>query len=161
MSKPLIISRQYKHSPEKIYDAFASAEALGAWWGPAGMGLNVLAHDFTPGGKFHYTMEMGEQISYGIMEFISMKRPTEIQWLNSFADGKGNKIKPPFAAEFPLEIHNTVNLEANKEGTLLTIKGVPYNATEEEIAFFEGMFEGMNQGFSGTFDQLESYLSKL
>ena len=81
--------------------------------------------------------------------------------MNSFADDKGNKIKPPFAAEFPLEIHNTVNLEANKDGTLLTITGVPYNATEEEIALFEGMFEGMNQGFSGTFDQLESYLSKL
>ena len=158
MSKSLVITRQYKHSPERIFDAFASPEALGAWWGPAGIGLNVLAHDFKPGGKFHYTMEMGDQLSYGIMEFISMERPKEIQWLNSFSNESGNKIKPPFAAEFPLEIHNKITLEANEEGTLLTITGTPFKATEAEIAFFEGMLESMNQGFNGTFDQLEQYL---
>jgi len=36
----------------------------------------------------------------------------------------------------------------------------PFNATVEERSFFEGMFESMEQGFGGTFDQLEQHLAE-
>ena len=39
--------------------------------------------------------------------------------------------------------------------------GGPINPTDEERAAFEGMFDSMNQGFGGTFDQLADYLAKV
>ncbi len=156
--KKLIVERRFKYAPAQVFDAFASAEALGSWWGPAGMQVVVLKYDFRPGGWFHYTMETGREISYGLMEFLYIERPHEIQWLNSFADENGAKIKPPFAEDFPLEIHNTLSLKAEGSGTLLTITGVPYKATASGQQFFENMFDSMHEGFGGTLDQLLVYL---
>ena len=156
--KKLIITRRLNYPPARVYDAFTTAEALGAWWGPAAMDLKVLQFEFKPGGHFHYTMEMGDQKSDGLMEFISMTPPNEIQWLNSFADAHGNKIKPPFAPDFPLQIYNVLQLAADGEGTLLTLTGSPHQSTEAERQFFESMFESMETGFGGTLGQLEQFL---
>ncbi|WP_349655180.1 hypothetical protein [Paenibacillus konkukensis] len=41
----------------------------------------------------------------------------------------------------------------------MTLRSGPINATEEERSFFEGMLESMQEGFGGTFDQLEEYLA--
>ncbi|WP_253186960.1 hypothetical protein [Paenibacillus sp. GP183] len=38
------------------------------------------------------------------------------------------------------------------------MQGGPLNATEEELAAFEEMRPMVQQGFGGTFDQLEGYL---
>ena len=47
-----------------------------------------------------------------------------------------------------------------KDGkTMLTLRGRPLNATDEERATFVDMFPSMQQGFGGTFDQLEAYLA--
>jgi hypothetical protein len=41
------------------------------------------------------------------------------------------------------------------------LRGRPFNATPDENARFESMKPSMNQGFGGTFDQLEKYLAEL
>jgi len=49
---------------------------------------------------------------------------------------------------------------AERDGkTLVSLRGHPINATAEESAFFESMFGSLQQGFGGTFDQLEFYLA--
>ncbi|MNR57629.1 hypothetical protein D3C85_1784490 [compost metagenome] len=45
--------------------------------------------------------------------------------------------------------------------TIITMKGVPINATEEEIAFYASMKGSMEQGFGGTFKQLDDYLAQI
>jgi fibrillarin-like rRNA methylase len=62
---------------------------------------------------------------------------------------------------WPLEVFNVLTLTEKDGKTILRLKGAPINATEEEIETFRSEFEGMNKGFSETFDQLEEYLSKL
>ncbi|WP_318152508.1 SRPBCC domain-containing protein [Paenibacillus terricola] len=56
-------------------------------------------------------------------------------------------------------VHNEVIFTDNHDGTTkMTIRSQPFNASDEERSFFEGMLESMQQGFGGTFDQLEQYL---
>ncbi|MFE9273933.1 SRPBCC family protein [Paenibacillus glucanolyticus] len=44
--------------------------------------------------------------------------------------------------------------------TKLTLRGGPFNATEEERATFESMRPHVQQGFVGTFDQLDAFLEQ-
>jgi len=40
------------------------------------------------------------------------------------------------------------------------LRGWPLNATPEELKVFEEGRAGMNQGFAGTFEQLDVFLAK-
>ncbi len=55
---------------------------------------------------------------------------------------------------------NNLTLTEDNGKTTVALRGGPINATAEERAFYEGMFGSMQQGFSGTFDQLDEYLVK-
>jgi uncharacterized protein YndB with AHSA1/START domain len=60
----------------------------------------------------------------------------------------------------PLEVINHLTLTESEGKTTLTLTGGPVNATEEERTTFEGMRPHVQQGFVGTFDQLDAYLAK-
>lgn len=63
-------------------------------------------------------------------------------------------MRAPFSATFPLEIKNLVTFTEEDGKTTITLSGGPINATQDELDFFKAMFDSMNQGFAGTFDQL-------
>ena len=44
--------------------------------------------------------------------------------------------------------------------TVLTLRGGPINATSTEMKTYVSMFDSMRQGFGGSFDQLDAFLSK-
>lgn len=62
--------------------------------------------------------------------------------------------------DFPLEIFNELTFTEKNGDTLLTLQGHPINATPAQEATYYGMADSMQQGFNGTFDQLEAYLAK-
>jgi len=53
---PFRTSREIPASPEQVFAAFTDAQRLARWWGPAGFTNTFAACDFTPGGKWSYTM---------------------------------------------------------------------------------------------------------
>lgn len=150
-----------KASKEQVFDAFASAEALEKWWGPVEAPATALKFDFKAGGIFHYRMN-GQQVNYGVFHFRKIEAPNRLEWVNSFANERGEIIKAPFEGlDFPLEVLNVVTLTEEEGITTLTITSEPINATESEIATFDAIREGMTQGFGGTFNQLEAFLLSL
>ena len=70
-------------------------------------------------------------------------------------------MRAPFAANFPLEVLNTIAFSEKGGKTTLDMTGTPFNASDDDKAFFESMFPSMQQGFKGTLDQLEAYLSEI
>lgn len=60
---------------------------------------------------------------------------------------------------WPLEVLNTLTFSENQGKITTTLRGGPINATEEERKTIEAGYASMQQGFKGTFDQLEEYLS--
>ena len=158
--KELVITRTFNAPKKLVYKAFSESEALVQWWGPKGAKIEVNKFNFKPGGIFHYSMQspMGEM--WGRFHYMEIVEPERIVFTNSFSDKDGNIIRAPFSNDFPLEIMNILTLNEQDGKTTVTLKGSPINATEAEMNFFTNMFSGMQQGFAGTFDQLEEYLSK-
>lgn len=154
----LTIVRKLNASKEAVFNAFADAKALAQWWGPVGSTISVVDLDFRSGGRFHYQMQSGGQTMWGLFVYRSIQRPSLIEFVSSFSDETGAVRESPFPMDFPLEILNRLTLEEAGGITTLTFTGHPVNATEAQEATYRAITPNMEEGFSGTFNQLAQYL---
>jgi hypothetical protein len=63
--------------------------------------------------------------------------------------------------DVPKEILCKIILTEKNGLTTLHLHSEPFNASESEYKTFASIFEGMKQGFDGTFNQLDQYLKTL
>lgn len=66
--RTLTIKRTFDAPIELVWEAWTQPEHVAKWWGPKGMAINVVEHNFKAGGKWKYVMPMpdgGEFISEG------------------------------------------------------------------------------------------------
>lgn len=160
-SKKFIITRTVHAPLSLVWKAWSEQESLATWWGPAGFRMEVSAFEFRPGGKFHYSLTMGDHVMWGLFVYQDILEPRQMNYVSSFSDEKGNVERAAFDARFPLEIANKITFEEQEGKTLITLTGGPMDASEEEQQFYEGMFDSMQQGFGNTFDQLDAYLKNM
>ena len=154
----LTIVREFSAPKDLVFGAFANAKALAEWWGPAGMPVTVVSFDFKPNGKFHYKMEGQGKVMWGLFVYRNILSPDLIEFVSSFSDEHGNIAKAPFEIDFPAEIFNKITFEEKNGITKITLQGHPLNATEAQETTYNTMHENMQQGFNGTFNQLEQYI---
>lgn len=57
------------------------------------------------------------------------------------------------------ELSTVTFTDAGAGKTRVTVRWVPYEATEAERKTFEAGKDSMRQGWTGTFDRLDSYLA--
>jgi uncharacterized protein YndB with AHSA1/START domain len=157
----LLITREFNAPRELVFRAWTEPTYLAQWWGPKGSNIEVVKLELKPGGVFHYSMEMqaGHKI-WGKFIYHEINAPEKLVFVNSFSDEQGGITRNPWMQGWPLEILNTVTLTENAGKTTLTIQGHPINATEEEMKIFAEAKGGMQQGFAGTFEQLEHFLAQ-
>ena len=155
-----VITRVFNAPMSLVWKAHTEPERLAQWWGPKGFKMLVATIDLRPGGMFHYGMESpdGHQM-WGRFVYREIVPETKLVFVVSFSDEKGGVIRHPMAPNWPLETLNTMTLSEHNGKTTMTITGGPINATEEERNTYNSAFEGMNQGFKGTYDQLDEYLA--
>ncbi len=155
-----VVSRVLAAPRELVWKAWAEPKCLAEWWGPKGCTLRVIKVDLRPGGVFHYAMayKPGHEM-WGRFVYRDVAAPERLVYVSSFSDEGAGLTRAPFKDTFPLEILNTLTLSEQGAKTVLTLRGHPLNATDEERATFIDMFPSMQQGFGGTFDQLEAYLA--
>jgi uncharacterized protein YndB with AHSA1/START domain len=156
-----VISRVLDAPRELVWHAWTSAEALAKWWGPKDFDNEVVKLDLRVGGVFHYRMNLPDGgVMWGKFVFREIFAPERLVHVDSFSDENENITRAPFSEKFPLEILNTLTLTEENGKTRLELRGKPINATPEEEAFFASMHDSMQQGFGGTFEQLEKYLAQ-
>jgi uncharacterized protein YndB with AHSA1/START domain len=97
---------------------------------------------------------------WGKFVYREIAAPERIVFVNSFSNEKGETARSPFHPNWPLDVLNKLTLSEHEGKTKLTLRGRPINATEEEQKIFESFRESMQQGFAGTFEQLDEYLAK-
>lgn len=154
-----VITRIFDAPRELVWKAWTKPEHLEQWWGPKGFKIQVSKFDLKPGGIFHYCMQATDAPAmWGKFVYREIDAPGRLVFVNSFSDEEGNIIRPPFDQNWPKEILNTLALTEKDGKTKLTLRSWPINATDEERKIFEDNFDSMNQGFGGTFDQLEELL---
>jgi uncharacterized protein YndB with AHSA1/START domain len=157
-----IITRVFDAPREHVWQAWTEPERLREWWGPKGFTMLSFRLDLRPGGMFHYCMGAPDSSEmWGRFFFREIVAPERIVFVNSFSDSEGKVARHPLHLGWPLEVLNTLTFTERAHRTTLRLQGHPINATEEERRTFEAGRTSMQQGFTGTFDQLEAYLAKM
>jgi uncharacterized protein YndB with AHSA1/START domain len=158
--KDLVITRAFNAPRTLVWKAWTEPEQLTKWWGPKGMPISVHKFYLRPGGTFHYSMRAADGSDWwGKFVYREIKALEKIVFVNSFSDAKEKITRHPMWPTWPLEVFNTLTFTEQDGKTTLTLRGSPINATEEEQATFEAHIANVQQGFKGTFDQLEEYLA--
>ncbi|MGE3271883.1 MAG: SRPBCC domain-containing protein [Chloroflexota bacterium] len=160
-SREFRISRTFDAPRPLVFAAFSRPEYLARWWGPRGFEIHVSKLEFSPGGIFHYRMAGPDSFEmWGRFVFREIVPTERIVIVNSFSDPAGNVVRGPFGPTLPLEILLTFTLAEQDAQTALTLHAIPINATAEEHATFEDMFDSMQQGFGNSLDQLAVHLAE-
>ena len=157
----LEIVRTVQAPRERVWRAFADGEQLAQWWGPKGFGMTVAHLDFRQGGRFHYAMTPPNGTPmWGRFEYREIVEPERLVYVSAFSDPEGGLTRHPMWPNWPLEVQNTLTLEARGGTTVLTLRGEPLDAPEHEIAFFHEVQSGVRMGFNATFDALDDLLER-
>ncbi|WP_257347255.1 SRPBCC domain-containing protein [Pseudalkalibacillus decolorationis] len=137
-------------------------EHLQNWWGPKGWTFDVSKLDFRLGGVFHYSQEPANgDVMWVKFVYSEIITPEKLFYTSFFSDEEGNIVRAPFNSSWPMETLNTLTFIENEGKTTLTMIVVPVSSTEEEIRTLEASREMTQEGFTGTFDQLDEYLTKV
>ena len=144
-NRTVTLKRTFNAPIKLVWEAWTQPEHIVQWWGPKGMDIKVIEHDFRVGGKWKYTMEMpdgNEFITDGVYSVI-----VELEKIFSSANFKPMTEGVEIQALF----------EENGDKTNFTFNVV--HATEEYRIQQEKM--GIMNGWGSVFDGLETFVSTL
>ena len=141
--RTLSLKRTFNAPIRLVWKAWTQPEHIVKWWGPKGMKINVVEHDFRVGGKWKYVMPMpdgSEFISEGMYKVI-----VELEKIFTSADFKPMTEGVEIQAFF----------EKNGNKTNFTFNVI--HATEEYCRQQEKM--GFYNGWGSAFDRLDIFIS--
>ena len=159
--RPFFITREFNAPRELVWKAWTEREHLMKWFGPKGFTMWTAKMDFRPGGIFHYCLcaPDGKEM-WGKFVFREIVAPDKIIFVNSFSDEKGGLTRHPLSPTWPLEMLSTTTFAKREGKTMLTIEvgaAEPDGRGTQDIRCER---DGMAQGWTGTFEQLDEYLVK-
>jgi uncharacterized protein YndB with AHSA1/START domain len=163
LCEPFVISREFPAPRDLVWKTWTERERLMEWFGPKGFTRLTAKLDFRPGGIFHYALRAPDgREMWGKFVYREIVPPKKIVWANSFSDKDGGITRHPFSsAPWPLQMLTEATFTERDGKTTVTIKWLPLDSTEEERKVFDSMHASMNQGWTGTFEQLADYLTKI
>jgi len=162
MSTQIKTTHTFNAPRELVFKALTESEHLKNWWGPKGWAFEVSKSDFSSGGVFHYSQKPADgNIMWVKFLYNEIIAPEKIIYTSFFSDEEGNTVRAPFDANWPMQTLNTITLTEDDGKTTLTMIVAPVSPTEEESKTFEDSKEMAQAGYSGTFNQLEEYLTKI
>ncbi|MBP1934918.1 SRPBCC family protein [Ammoniphilus resinae] len=162
MSIQIKTTHTFNAPRELVFKALTESEHLKNWWGPKGWTFEVSKSDFRPGGVFLYSQKPADgNVMWVKFVYIEIIEPEKIVYTSFFSDEEGNTVRAPFDANWPIETLNTITLTEDGGKTTLTMIVSPVSPTEEEIKTFETSKEMAQEGYTGTFGQLDEYLTKI
>jgi uncharacterized protein YndB with AHSA1/START domain len=157
---PFVISCTLDASRDLVWKAWTERKRLMQWFGPKGFTMPAAKMNLRPDGNFHFCLcsPTGEEM-WGKWTFREITAPGRIVLVHSFSDEDGGIARHPFSPNWPLEMLSTTTFEEACGKTKVTLQWLPLQPTEAELKTFEESFEGMVQGWNGTFEQLVEYLA--
>jgi len=159
--KPFLISREFDAPRARVWQAWTEVERLREWMSPKGMTVIAAKLDLRAGGSYHYGMRMADgREMWGKWLIREVKRPERLVFVNTFSDAQGGLTRHPFAPDWPAQMLSTITFAEKGKGTLLTIQWEPIEASAAELKTFDTGRASMNQGWTGTLEQLTDYLRK-
>ena len=160
-SPDFVISRIFDAPRDLVWKCFTEPEHITKWWGPKGVTIGTAKIDLRPGGMCHYSMVTPDgTVMWGKSVYREIAAPERLVFINSFSDEAGGTTRHPMAPTWPLEMFSVLTFEDVGGKTKVTIRWSPHNATDEERKTFDTGHDSMRQGWTGSLDQLEAYLTQ-
>ncbi len=165
LDRPFVITHVFRAPRALVWDAWTKREHLAHWMGPKGTTIARSSLELRLGGIFHYGMQTPDgALMWGKWVFREIVPPERLVVVVSFSDENAGITRHPFAPDWPLETLSTMTFAEHAgigRGTTVVLNWRPLNATEAERRAFAASHAGMEQGWSGTLEQLEGYLATL
>ena len=156
------ISRTFDTDRDTIFKLWTDPDQLKHWWGPKGYTVRVAKIHLRPGGTFHYCLEAPDGTEmWGKFTFREVAKPKRLVFVSSFSDDRGGVTRHPMNQNWPRELLSKVLMVEENGRTTVTVEWSPLNASPIELETFREGQESMQQGWTGTFDQLENYVASL
>jgi uncharacterized protein YndB with AHSA1/START domain len=159
-----VIARSFNAPIDTVFEMWTNPDHLSKWLPPAGFDMKVIQGEIKPGGRLFYCMSgHGGMKMYGRTQYLKIEKPNRIVSTQQFCDEHENITRHPMSPTWPETMLSTMELSAEgPEQTRMTITTECYgNFTPEELKTFVEQRGGMTQGWTGSFDALEEYLSKI
>jgi len=155
-----VINRSFDVDVDTMFSAWTDPEQLVKWSGPVGAQMEYINVDIRTGGKAFYRMPFGDNVMYGNVYYVEVKRPERLVYEQEFADEEGRPSRHPLSPTWPQRMLTTVLFtEEGKGRTRVTLHWeVSGEWTQEEMETFIKGKSGMSRGWGGSFDKLEEYL---
>ena len=162
-NKDFVTTRIFDAPPAMLWKCFTEPERMKEWFGPKGSVVVSAKMDLRVGGTYHGAMRDGEgRVMWAKFVYREVTAPERLVWEHSFSDEAGGLTRHPLSPTWPLKLLTVVTLEDAAGGkTKLTLRWSPLDASEEEQQTFAAAQNSMQGGWTGTFDQLDSYLARL
>ncbi len=158
-----VINRTFEAPLATVWKMWSTPEHVARWTPPTGFTMEFKHVDLRAGGEGFYAMGNGQFTMYGRVQYLELRAPDRLVYVQSFADEHGNISRHPGAPVWPEKMLTTVTLAAEGPAlTRVTLRWEPYGAaTPDEIAAFVKERGGMTQGWTGSLDKLEAVLAEL
>ncbi len=157
----IVITRRLKAPRALVWRCLSEREHFEKWWGPASHTTRAARFEFRPGGFCHYSMSAGGEAMWGRFLYLEMEAPQRLVFINAFSDAGGALTRAPWEPNWPLEMHNTLELSEADGETTATLTVRPVGEDDVEADVFRRDIDSMHAGFGETFNQLETLLARL
>jgi uncharacterized protein YndB with AHSA1/START domain len=157
-----VITRSFDAPLDLMFEMWTNPKHFSQWLPPTGFEMQFIRSDIKPGGTTFYFMTGNGPKMYGRAEYLQIEKPHRLVYTQQFCDENEKISRHPLAPTWPETMLTTVELAAEGPGrTRVTVTWEPYGpATREEVETFIKAKGGMTQGWTGSFDKLESFLAK-
>ncbi len=158
-----VINRSFEAPVETVFDMWTKPEHFSRWLAPTGFSMDFLESDIREGGGGFYSMSDGKKTTmYGRFKYLKIERPNRVVYTQQFCDKDGNVARHPMAPTWPETMLTAVlfTAEGPSESRITVTWEVYGQAKREEMETFINGRAGMTQGWTGSFDKLESYLAE-
>lgn len=163
LADAFVITRVFAAPPQMVWDAWTEPDHFAQWFGPKGTTATVKAQDLRPGGILHFSINAPDGGKmWAKFVYREVNEPSRLVWVQSFSDQAANLTRAPFFdGKWPLELLTTVTFVEEDAGTRVTLTWTPVNATGVERETFAGNMDSMNQGWGGSFEELDAVLARM
>ena len=149
-SKDFVISRVFDAPRDFLWKCFTEPKHMQQWWGPKGVKIIRAEIDLRVGGTCLYGMQnQAGDVMWGKFVYREITPPERMIFINSFSDEAAGLTRHPLAPQWPLQLLST-----------FTVRWSPYEPTAEEQAAFDAGHDSMTMGWSGTMENLETYIAR-
>ena len=140
----LRMSRVFRATPDRVFQAFVDAEAMRIWFCPAGFSFETITVDPTTGRGTFFVMvhgATGDRFAFAL-DYTLVDPPHKIEWISTWRDGFPEPGRETMA---------TIEFREVPGGTEVTLTqhGFLNRANRDEHA----------RGWGGGMDKLASYLA--